>query len=100
MVEVRDGFPTRVFRLDGRPVVFIFGSHAWGLNATDDEESVQMTTALYVGKARQFNRRFAQLCSHYLQRPRWYGISFPSTTPDRPGFPVEQHGSGCPTPPC
>jgi hypothetical protein len=59
-----------------------------------------MTTALYVGKARQFNRRFAQLCSHYLQRPRWYGISFPSTTPDRPGFPVEQHGSGCPTPPC
>ena len=25
--------------------------------------------AVFVGKARQFNRRFAQLCSHYLVEP-------------------------------
>ena len=29
--EVRDESPARVFTLDGRPVVFIFGSHTWGL---------------------------------------------------------------------
>jgi hypothetical protein len=28
---VRDETPARVFTLDGRPVVFIFGSHTWGL---------------------------------------------------------------------
>ena len=29
--EVRDASPARIFTLDGRPVVFIFGSHTWGL---------------------------------------------------------------------
>lgn len=29
--EIRDETPARLFTLDGRPVVFIFGSHVWGL---------------------------------------------------------------------
>ena len=31
LVEVRDDTPSRIFTLDDRPVVFIFGSHTWGL---------------------------------------------------------------------
>ena len=31
LCEIRDESPARVFTLDGRPVVFIFGSHTWGL---------------------------------------------------------------------
>lgn len=31
LVEVRDRTPARVFTLDERPVIFIFGTHAWGL---------------------------------------------------------------------
>ena len=31
LAEARDGAGGRVFTLDGRPVVFIFGSHTWGL---------------------------------------------------------------------
>ncbi len=31
LAEARDGSGGRVFALDGRPVVFIFGSHTWGL---------------------------------------------------------------------
>ena len=31
LVEIRDSTPARVFTLDERPVIFIFGSHAWGL---------------------------------------------------------------------
>ena len=46
MVEARDQYPTRVFRLDGRPVVFIFASHAWGLNRDDRVEFRQRTTAV------------------------------------------------------
>ena len=30
-VEVREDSPARVFTLDDRPVMFIFGSHTWGL---------------------------------------------------------------------
>ena len=30
LVHVRDKTPVRIFALDGRPVVFIFGSHTWG----------------------------------------------------------------------
>ena len=51
LIEARDHYPTRVFLLDGRPVVFIFGSHSWGVNPDDDEEFEQM--ALAVGRARQ-----------------------------------------------
>lgn len=29
--EIRDTTPTRIFRLAGRPVIFIFGSHTWGI---------------------------------------------------------------------
>ena len=29
--EIRDETPARLFTLDGRPVIFIFGSHSWGL---------------------------------------------------------------------
>ena len=29
--EIRDETPARIFVLDGRPVLFIFGTHAWGL---------------------------------------------------------------------
>ena len=42
-VEARDEYPTRVFLLDGRPVVFIFASHAWGLNPDDTGEFSAMT---------------------------------------------------------
>ena len=38
LVMARDRYATRVFQLDGRPVIFIFGSHAWGLNADDEIE--------------------------------------------------------------
>ena len=38
LVAARDRHATRVFRLGGRPVIFIFGSHSWGLNADDEVE--------------------------------------------------------------
>ena len=50
LVEARDRYPTRVFELAGRPVVFIFGSHSWGLNPSDHAEFDQM--AVVVGDAR------------------------------------------------
>ena len=31
MAEIRDTSPARLFMLDGRPVMFIFGTHSWGL---------------------------------------------------------------------
>lgn len=46
LVEARDEYPTRVFLLDGRPVVFIFASHAFGRNPDDVVEFEQMTTAV------------------------------------------------------
>ncbi len=51
LVEARDQYPTRVFLLDGRPVVFLFASHAWGLNPDDIVEFRQMTTV--VSQARE-----------------------------------------------
>jgi len=41
-IEARDRHPSRIFLLDGRPVIFIFGSHSWGLNATDEIEFSRM----------------------------------------------------------
>ena len=38
LAEIRDGSPATIFRLDGRPVVFIFGSHAWGTSGVDSAE--------------------------------------------------------------
>ena len=51
LVEARDRYPTRVFLLAGRPVVFLFGSHAWGLNPQDDAEFERMGVS--VGAARE-----------------------------------------------
>ena len=50
LVEARDRYPTRVFQLAGCPVVFIFASHAWGLNPRDTEEFDRMADV--VGEAR------------------------------------------------
>ena len=50
LLEARDRYATRVFQLAGRPVVFIFGSHSWGLNPNDDAEFERM--AIVVGDAR------------------------------------------------
>jgi len=50
LVEARDRYPTRVFRIAGRPVMFIFGSHSWGLNPSDAAEFDLMATV--VGDAR------------------------------------------------
>ena len=38
LVEARDRYASRVFLLQSRPVVFIFGSHSWGLNPADETE--------------------------------------------------------------
>ena len=51
LVAARDEYPTRVFELVGRPVVFVFASHSWGLHPYDDVEFERM--ALAVGAARQ-----------------------------------------------
>ena len=51
LVEARDRYPTRVFRIDGRPVIFIFATHAWGLNRDDEMEFRRM--AGIVGEARE-----------------------------------------------
>lgn len=50
LVEARDRYPTRVFELAGRPVVFLFGSHSWGLHPGDTEAFDRM--AVVVGEAR------------------------------------------------
>ena len=42
LVEARDRYATRVFLLQSRPVVFIFGSHSWGLNPADETEFQNM----------------------------------------------------------
>jgi hypothetical protein len=51
LVEARDQFPTRVFLLDGRPVIFMFASHSWGLNPTDEPEFELISTV--VAEARE-----------------------------------------------
>ena len=59
LVEARDRYPTRVFLLAGRPVVFLFGSHSWGLNPGDDAEFERM--AMAVGVAREaFNAVYGE----------------------------------------
>ena len=50
LVAARDRHATRVFQLGGRPVIFIFGSHSWGLNADDAFEFKQIGGT--VGEAR------------------------------------------------
>jgi hypothetical protein len=46
LVEARDRYPSRVFQLAGRPVVFVFGSHSWGLNPRDTEEFARMANVV------------------------------------------------------
>ena len=55
MVAARDRYATRVWLLDGRPVVFIFASHSWGLHANDTLELERITIAVH--KAREGFRR-------------------------------------------
>jgi hypothetical protein len=38
LVQVRDRTPARIFTLDGRPVVFIFGTHSWGRFPIEPEQ--------------------------------------------------------------
>ena len=49
-VDARDRYPSRVFLLDGRPVIFIFGSHSWGLNATDEFEFNRMADVVGIAR--------------------------------------------------
>lgn len=42
LVEARDNYPSRILLLDGRPVVFVFGSHSWGIDAGDTIEFGRM----------------------------------------------------------
>ena len=59
LVRVRDDSPARVFTLDGRPVVFIFGSHIWGRLPLRTSEVAAMDTV--VGKAREeFERVYGE----------------------------------------
>ena len=51
LVDVRDRYPSRVFQLSGRPVIFIFGSHSWGLNEDDEMELLEIVVS--VGAARE-----------------------------------------------
>ena len=60
LVAARDQYQTRVFLLAGRPVVFIFGSHSWGVNPRDSLAFEQM--AVVVGQAREaFNAVYGEL---------------------------------------
>ena len=53
--EIRNTTPARIFTLDGRPVVFLFGSHTWGLQSNSlQSEAIDQT----VQAARQ---RFAEV---------------------------------------
>ena len=49
--SVRDQSPARIFTLDGRPVVFIFGTHTWGRLPLDRWEAPPMQ--LTIANARQ-----------------------------------------------
>ena len=51
LVRVRDDSPARVFTLQGRPVMFIFGTHTWGRLPLDMAQVGVMETA--VGNAMQ-----------------------------------------------
>lgn len=52
LAEVRDTTPARTFMLDGRPVIFIFGSHAWGRLPVDRFEFDRLADALALARKR------------------------------------------------
>jgi len=57
--EVRDVTPARIFRLNGRPVIFLFGSHTWGLES--DIERQADAIDYWIKKAREvFLDRFGE----------------------------------------
>ncbi len=46
MAEIRDTTPARLFMLDGRPVMFIFGTHSWGVGSPLGFEFAAMDVAV------------------------------------------------------
>lgn len=46
LARARDESPARVFALDGRPVMFIFGTHTWGALPPDAAEITVMVRAI------------------------------------------------------
>jgi hypothetical protein len=50
LAEARDQSGGRVFTLDGRPVVFIFGSHTWGLLPVESAQFGALEVALDVAR--------------------------------------------------
>ena len=60
LANARDGAGARVFTLDGRPVVFIFGSHTWGLLPLESAQFTAFEVAL--DRAREaFRVRYGSL---------------------------------------
>ena len=57
LAEARDQSGGRVFTLDGRPVVFIFGSHTWGLLPVESAQFGALEIALDVARE-AFRDRF------------------------------------------
>ncbi len=60
LVEVRDETPVRIFLLDGRPVIFIFGSHTWGPIPPDASAYVPIREAI-----RMLRNRFHDIYGAY-----------------------------------
>ena len=50
LAEARDQSGGRIFTLDGRPVVFIFGSHTWGLFPVESAQFGALEVALDVAR--------------------------------------------------
>ncbi len=60
LAEARDGSGARVFTLDERPVVFIFGSHTWGLFPVGAGQFSAIEVALDAGRE-AFRAGYGQL---------------------------------------
>lgn len=58
--EIRDQTPVRLFRMDGRPVVFLYGSHSWGIGPGFGFEFDAMDRAIEEAR-RLFRSAFGQL---------------------------------------
>ena len=50
--DVRNATPARTFMLDGRPVIFIFGSHTWGLLADSARQSDAIDQTVQLARER------------------------------------------------
>ena len=60
LAEARDQSGGRIFTLDGRPVVFIFGSHTWGLFPVESTQFGALEIALDVARE-AFRNRFGSV---------------------------------------